>query len=134
MGFARSSFRAPRPAGSKAAVFAVGRRVYVASTSDRSVSVTLTDDGGKTPIANLGDGTEVAILAWRPGWAGNTRYCVRTTNSGVEGWLPVGNLRGTVAAVAPLVAALSVPTGRPARKPLPVASGSPRAGRDLVRQ
>jgi hypothetical protein len=132
MGFARSSFRAPRPAGSKAAVFAVGRRVYVASTNDRSVSVTLTDDGGKTPVANLGDGTEVAILAWRPGWSGNTRYHVRTTSSGVEGWIPVGNLRGTVAAVVPGVAALAVPTARPARKAVPVASGIPRAG--LVRQ
>jgi hypothetical protein len=132
MGFARSSFRAPRPAGSKAAVFAVGRRVYVASTNDRSVSVTLTDDGGKTPVANLGDGTEVAILAWRPGWSGNTRYCVRTTSSGVEGWLPVGNLRGTVVALAPGAAALPPPTARPARKAVPVASGSPRVG--LVRQ
>jgi len=134
MGFARSSFRAPRPPGSKAAVFAVGRRVYVASTSGRSVAVTLTDDGGKTAVANLGDGTEVAILAWRPGWAGNTRYCVRTTTSGIEGWLPVANLRGTVAAAPVVVAALTVPTGRPARKPLPVAPGIPRANRDLVRQ
>jgi hypothetical protein len=132
MGFARSSFRAPRPAGSKAAVFAVGRRVYVASTSDRSASVTLTDDGGQTAVANLGDGTEVAILAWRPGWSGNTRYHVRSTTSGVEGWLPVANLRGTVAAVVPGAPALVMPTARPARKAVPVVAVVPRAG--LVRQ
>ena len=56
---------------------------------------------------SLGDGTEVAILAWRPGWAGGTRYRVRATDSGLEGWLPVGNLRSTVAAVP------SVPTTLP---------------------
>jgi len=33
----------------------------------------MTDEAGTRPLTSLGDGTEVAILAWRPGWAGTTR-------------------------------------------------------------
>jgi hypothetical protein len=140
MGFARRSFRAPAPTGIRAAVFAVGRLAYVANPNDRSVSVTLTDDGGTMPIAKVGDGTEVAILAWRPGWAGNTRYCVRATSSGVEGWLAVANLRKTAAHVPPGAPALPLSTGgRKQIVPLetrpitPVASGNQRATRERVR-
>ncbi len=79
----------------------------MAGAGDRSARVTLMDDAGKRPLASLGDGTEVAILAWRPGWAGATRYSVRATDSGIEGWLPASNLRGTEAPP------LSVPTGPP---------------------
>ena len=100
MGFPRGPHRAPAPVRIRAAVFAVGRRVYVACAGDRSARAVLTDDGGKSPLASLEDGTEVAILAWRPGWAGTTQYRVRATASGFEGWLPVGNLRSTAAAVA----------------------------------
>ena len=98
MGFPRGPLRAPAPARIRASVFAVGRRVYVACAGDRSARVMLTDSAGKRPLASLGDGTEVAILAWRPGWAGTTQYRVRATDSGLEGWLPVGNLRSTEAA------------------------------------
>jgi hypothetical protein len=84
----------------RAAVFAVGRRVYVACAGERSSPATLTDGAGKVALASLADGTEVAILAWRPGSAGGTLYKVRATQSDVEGWLPVGNLRGTEAAVS----------------------------------
>lgn len=84
----------------RSAVFAVGRRVYVACAGERSSPATLTDGAGKIALANLTDGTEVAILAWRPGSAGGTLYKVRATHSDVEGWLPVGNLRGTEVAVA----------------------------------
>jgi len=59
----------------------------------------LTDDGGKKPVATLCDGTEVAILAWRPALGDTTLYRVRATDSGVEGWLPVGSLRGTETAI-----------------------------------
>lgn len=62
------------------------------------------DAPGKTALASLGDGVEVRILAWRPGWAGTTRYNVRAVLSGLEGWLPEGSLRGTemfVPAVVP---------------------------------
>jgi len=105
MGFSRGVPRAPAAVRVRAAVFAVGRRVYVACVGDRSGPVTLTDDSGKKPLASLTDGAEVAILAWRPGWAGTTRYRVRATASGFEGWLPVGNLRSTEAAILPAATA-----------------------------
>jgi hypothetical protein len=105
MGSFRGAFRAPAPVRVRVAVFAVGRRVYVACAGDRSGPATLTDDSGKRALGSLSDGTEVAILAWRPGWAGTTRYRVRATASGFEGWLPVGNLRGTEAAISPVASA-----------------------------
>jgi hypothetical protein len=112
MGFPRG--RAPAPARIRGSVFAVGRRVYVACAGDRSARVELTDDAGKTAIASLGDGTEVAIVAWKPGWAGSTQYRVRPTDSDLEGWLGVGNLRGTEAATSPAPTAPAPPVVRPA--------------------
>ena len=115
MAFSRGPMRAPAPVRVRVPVFAVGRRVYVAACAgDRSARVTLTDDTGKTPLASLGGGTEVAILAWRPGPAGTTRYRVRATDSGLEGWLPVGNLRGSQAAVTSAPTAPSPPAVPPA--------------------
>jgi hypothetical protein len=103
MAFPRGPLRAPAPPRIRVAVFSVGRRVYVSST-EPSARVTLTDAGDR-PLASLGDGAEVTILAWLPGWAGTTRYRVRVMESGVEGWLSVGDLRGTAipspVAVAP---------------------------------
>jgi hypothetical protein len=96
MAFPRGPLRAPAPPRVRVSVFAVGRRVYVACEGDRSAPATLMD-ANKKPLATLRDGTEVAILAWRPGWGGTTRYRVRATDSHLEGWLPVGNLRGTEA-------------------------------------
>jgi len=77
--------------------------------------VTLTDEADKTPITSLGDGAEVAILGWRPGWAGNIRYHVRAMDSGLEGWLPVASLRGTEATVPSAVTTLPPPVHNPAR-------------------
>src|SRR5947207_7236346 len=65
-------------------VFAVGADVYVACAGDRSARATLTDDAGKKDLASLGDGTQVPILGWRPGWSGPARYRVRATDSGLE--------------------------------------------------
>ena len=107
MAFPRGPLRAPAPPRVRVDVFAVGRRVYIARARDGAVNVTLMDEAGKRPVASLGDGTEVGILAWHPGWSGNTRYRVRATDSTVEGWVPVGNLRGTEAATS------SAPTAPP---------------------
>jgi hypothetical protein len=73
----------------------------------------LMDETGKTPLASLDDGVEVSILGWRPGWSGNTRYRVRATLSGLEGWLPEASLRGTevVVPVAPPTPAVAEPAG-----------------------
>ena len=93
LAFSRRPLRAPAPVRVRVSVFAVGSRVCVADCAgNRSIGATLTDDAGN-PLGSLGDGTEVAILAWRPGWAGTTRYHVRVADSQLEGWLPVGNLR-----------------------------------------
>ena len=118
MAFFRGSFRAPAPARIRVSVFAVGQRVYAAACAgDRSAGVMLTDDGGKNPIASLRDGAQVVILAWRPAWGGTTRYRVRATDSGVEGWLPVGNLRGTEAATPSAPIAPPSPAVPPAPVP-----------------
>src|SRR2546427_8169567 len=126
MAFPRGPHRAPAPVRIRAAVFAVGRRVYVACAGDRSARVVLTDDAGKSPLASLEDGTEVAILAWRPGWAATTQYRVRATASGLEGWLPVGNLRSTEATISSASTAPPPPAGRPA--PLRVGESGQRFG------
>jgi hypothetical protein len=107
MPFRRRPLPAPAPVRIHASVFAVGRRVYVACAGDGSARVALTDDAGQMSLATLSDGTEVVILAWRPGWAGNTQYRVRVTSSGLEGWLSVANLRSTEAVMS------SAPTGPP---------------------
>ena len=96
MAFVRAPIRPPAATRVRVAVFAVGRRVYIGGAGGRAARVTLTDTADR-PLASLGDGTEVTILAWLPGSNGTTRYCVRVTDSGLEGWLPVGDLRGTKA-------------------------------------
>jgi len=74
-------------------ILAVGRRVLVNGTGDRSRRVTLTDPSGTTATGLLADGTEVEILAWQPRGAGGTRYRIRATTGDVQGWLAAANLR-----------------------------------------
>jgi len=84
----------------QASVFAIGRRVYVACAGDGPAHVALTDDAGADARTHLTDGTEVEILAWRPRKFDGTRYRVRVTREGFEGWLAGDNLRGTPAAIS----------------------------------
>jgi hypothetical protein len=100
MGSFQSWFRAAPPARTHASVFAVGRRVYVACAGDRLAHVALTDDADADALTRLADGTEVESLAWRPRGSHGTRYRVRSTCNGLEGWLAVDNLRSTPFAVA----------------------------------
>jgi len=93
-------------------VFAVGRRVFVAGGGGGAARVTLTDDAER-PLATLTDGAEVTIVAWRPGWAGTTRYSVRVTDSGLEGWLLAGDLRSTKIAIPSAPATSPPPAARP---------------------
>jgi hypothetical protein len=88
MGFAYRATSRPH-AAAKGTVFAVGRRVYVACSV---ACVTLTDDAGEKSVGSLKRGTQVEILAWRPLGSNGTRYQVRSTLTGVEGWLGVGNI------------------------------------------
>jgi hypothetical protein len=112
MPFSTRSFR-PSPVRAGAFVLAVGRRVYVARSEDGPGGVTLTDDTGTNALATLADGHEVEILAWRPRGAG-TRYHVRSTHDGLEGWVAVGNLRRLAVAL-------------PVSAPTPAISAPPRA-------
>jgi len=94
-------------------VFAVGRRVSVAAEGTFPARVTLMDESGATALANLADGAEVEILAWRPGGSRGVRYRVRATENGAEGWVAVGSLRGAASdAAAPVVEAAEVPSAR----------------------
>lgn len=115
----RAPLRPPASVGVRTSVFAVGRRVYIAGPPGGPARVTLTDDPGTTVVASVGDGTEVAILAWRPSWAGTTRYKVRVADTGIEGWLEVGNLRSTA------IAGLPVSSTPPATSPPPFRASEP---------
>jgi hypothetical protein len=112
MPFSRAPVRAPARPNVRVAVFAVGRSAYIAGAGARSARVTLTDDAER-PLASLSEGAEVTIVAWRPGWAGTTRYCVRVTDSGLEGWLPARDLRGTKVAIPSPPAPPPPPAARP---------------------
>ena len=110
MGSFQDRFRAAPPVGTRASVFAVGRRVYVACAGDGLAHVALTDDGGADAQTRLADGSEVEILAWRPRGSHGTRYRVRVTREGHEGWLAVENLRSTPSAVSEPIAPASAAT------------------------
>ena len=119
------SFRRPSPARASGRVLSVGRRVYVARSEDGPACVSLTDDAGANVLATLADGNEVEILAWRPRGSG-TRYRVRSTRDGLEGWLGVGNLRSAPSAVSP---ARTAPAAPATGSSLPRANRSEASGR-----
>jgi hypothetical protein len=80
--------------------------------------VTLTDGNGSTALAALADGTEVEIVAWQPRGAGGTRYRIKATTDGVQGWLGAADLRPRPAPPEPPVARA------PAAAPLPPPSAA----------
>src|SRR6185295_15946437 len=104
--FYSSPRRTPARTGG-AFVLAVGRRVYVARSKDGPRRVALMDDGGASTLGSLVDGNEVEILAWLPRGSG-TRYRVRSTREGLEGWLGVANLRGARTAISAAAPALPI--------------------------
>src|SRR5215831_5026941 len=111
MGSFQDRFRAGPSVRTRESVFAVGRRVYVACVGERLAHVTLTDEGGADARTVLADGTEVEILAWRPRGSRGTRYRVRATRDGREGWLAVDNLRSTPSAGSAPIAPAPAATG-----------------------
>src|SRR3989454_6908448 len=74
-------------------VLAVGRRVLVSCPSGATGRATLTDAKGTTPLATLPHGAEVEILGWQPRGAGGTRYSIRSSEAGREGWVRGESLR-----------------------------------------
>ncbi len=116
MRFAQGPPRGPSSERVRVPVFAVGRRVRVACSSENAAGVTLMDETGTTAIGKLSGGSEVEILAWRPRGAEGTRYRVRATRNALEGWLGVASLSSPakpsalvrrIAAAAPPVPALA---------------------------
>lgn len=105
MSFQRTpSFRSP-PSRSSGPVHGIGRRVYVACPDGGQADVILTDQVGLPGALRLRDGSEVEIRAWQPNGKTGTRYCVRSTADGVEGWLGAANLRTSAVRVAPAAVA-----------------------------
>ena len=111
MTFARSTIRR---SSTDTIVHAVGQRVYVNRSGSSLAHVELMNDKGTTAVASLGDGVEVMVMAWKPGGSNGTRYCVRSTGDGVEGWLAAVNLRRgrTVAPSPPALPAQAAPVSR----------------------
>ena len=108
-----------KPERARVPVFAIGRRV-LACGGDRSGRVTLSDETGTASLGTLVKNTEVAIVAWRPRGEA-TKYLVRAMDSGVEGWVGVGSIRGKPAAPVPPRA----PASPPAVRPLPASMRRP---------
>ena len=96
----RSPMSAPPRTRGSALVFAVGRRAFVVCAAAQLAGVTLTDDSGATALGTLRDGAEVEIVAWRPLGSRGTRYLVRSSREGIEGWLGVADLRKSKATQA----------------------------------
>jgi hypothetical protein len=77
--------------------------------------VVLTDHAGVDCSSSLVAGTEVEILAWQPRGSSGTRYRVRSTRDGLEGWLAAGNLRRPPSPVAPKRSKPAAAVASPAR-------------------
>jgi len=85
-----------RPAASRytGPIFSVGARAFTNGAGGREDRVSLLDEKAAVVVGTLIDGSEVEILGWVP--RGNaTRYHVRATRSGLDGWLGVAHLRAT---------------------------------------
>jgi hypothetical protein len=88
----------------------------------------LKDDAGAVARSSLSDGTEVEIVAWRPGRFGDTRYRVRSTGTGLEGWLASDHLRTTKVAVAPAEETVQSAAASDSRRGKAVADSGRRFG------
>jgi hypothetical protein len=92
--FAKSRIPRPRPETKDVSyVFGVGSLAFISEPGGKG-PVALSDQGGTVAVGHLEDGAQVEILAWRPRRAA-TLYCVQATESRIEGWLGVANLRKT---------------------------------------
>ena len=103
-------------------ILAAGWRVVVTSPVAGTKRVSLTDSDATTVLATVAAGIEVEILAWQPGARG-TRYRVRSTQGGVEGWVGAASLKPRLRAPASVAAG---PAASSARMRMPV-SGSKNA-------
>jgi len=86
-----SQARASR-SGNDGPIHAVGWRVVVTHPGGGSKRVALTDREATSALDTVAAGAEVEILAWHPSAKG-TRYRVRSTDGGVEGWVGAASLK-----------------------------------------
>lgn len=125
MSFARST---ARRSSTDTVVHAVGQRVYVNRPASGRGYVQLMDEPGTTAIGKLEDGVEVMVVGWRPRGANGTRYHVRCTADGLEGWLAAAELRRAPTVVVQPVAPVEPVTGS-STPASPVRDPKPRFGR-----
>jgi len=92
-------------------VHAAGWRVLVTCPAGGSKRVTLTDSDATTALATVAVGVEVEILAWQPGAKG-TRYRVRSTDGGVEGWVGAASLKPRLRPPSSAGAGTAAPSAR----------------------
>jgi hypothetical protein len=115
LAFPSSRRSIPRPPR-LAFVLAVGQHVFVNSPGSPPRPVALGDESGTLLSGeHLIDGVEVEVLAWRPRGASDTRYRVRA-NSGIDGWLPAGNLRKSLVPLPPPASPMPAQAAVPADK------------------
>jgi len=116
-----------RRSSTDAVVHAIGQRVYVNRVGSGLAQVGLMNEQGTMPVGMLADGAEVMVVAWKPQGATGTRYRVRCTSDGLEGWLAAANLRRTRTAPPPVV---PEPPAKPAAGSVAPAArdGKPRFG------
>jgi hypothetical protein len=126
MSFARSTVRR---SSTDTVVHAVGQRVYVNRSGSGLGHVELMNDVGTTAIGRLEDGVEVMVMAWRPRGSTGTRYYVRCTGDGLEGWLGAANLRRARTVALQPAAAGPLAKSAPAATPSPERDRKPRFGR-----
>lgn len=112
MSFQRTPMRTTPSSRSSGPVHGVGQRVYIACPAGGPADVALTDHAGLPGALRLRDGSEVEIRAWQPNGKTGTRYCVRSTTDGVEGWLGAASLRTSSVRLAPDVPAPADPNPR----------------------
>ena len=92
-------------------VHAAGWRVVVTCPGGGSKRVTLTDSDATTALDTVAAGVEVEILAWQPSTKG-TRYRVRSTDGGVEGWIGAASLKPRLRPPSSAVAGTAAPSAR----------------------
>jgi len=126
MSFARSTVRR---SSTDTIVHAVGQRVYVNRSGRGLGYVELMNDVGTTAIGRLDDGVEVMVMAWRPRGSTGTRYYVRCTGDGREGWVRVTDLRRARTVALRPAAAGPPANSAPAATASPVRDRKPRSGR-----
>jgi hypothetical protein len=74
-------------------VYAVGHIATIAGSAGDAQDVRLMDASALVSHGTVARGARVEILAWQPSAADGTRYRVRSSSDGIEGWVDARQLR-----------------------------------------